>query len=115
MISELREGGQPYLLHALAAALVAIQDERSVELAGKGFADATRIAAGDPGLWRDILIDNADQVRQGIRQLGGQLQKLDEMLAAGKSEELLNWLSQAAQMRQKLNRSADPKDSQETN
>jgi prephenate dehydrogenase len=92
-----------HLPHAVAAALVAIQDSQSMELAGKGFTDTTRIAAGDPGLWRDILIDNADQVRQGIRQLGGQLQQLDEMLAAGKSEELMKWLAQAVEARQKLN------------
>jgi prephenate dehydrogenase len=96
-----------HLPHAIAAALMAIQDGRSMELAGKGFADTTRIAAGDPGLWRDILIDNADQIRQGIRQLGSQLQKLDEMLAAGQSDELLNWLKEAADMRLKMNRPLD--------
>ena len=47
---------------------MAVQDEQTLALAGKGFADATRIAAGDGVLWRDIFIDNADELRAGIGQ-----------------------------------------------
>ena len=41
-----------HLPHAVAAAIVSMQHEAALKLSGKGFADLTRIAAGDPGLWR---------------------------------------------------------------
>ena len=41
-----------HLPHAVAAALVLTQDGGSLPLAGKGFLDATRIAAGDAAMWR---------------------------------------------------------------
>src|SRR5438270_270638 len=53
-----------HLPHAVAAALVAMQADAALPLAGKGFLDATRIAGGDGALWRDILHDNADNLRE---------------------------------------------------
>src|SRR6185437_16261614 len=47
-----------HLPHAIAAALIAMQTDAALPLAGKGFLDATRIAGGDGALWRDILHDN---------------------------------------------------------
>ncbi len=58
-----------HLPHALAAALVAMQEGESLAFAGKGFADATRIAAGDGGLWRDIFLDNRDNLRASLTRL----------------------------------------------
>jgi prephenate dehydrogenase len=104
-----------HLPHVLAAALVAMQAPQSLEIAGKGFLDSTRIAAGDPVMWRDILINNADQVRQAIRLLGGHMKILDDMLASGRSEELWVWLSYPAEIRQKLNRPADSEPTKEPN
>src|SRR5205085_3964222 len=62
-----------HLPHALAAALVAMQDERAIPLAASGFRDATRLAAGDPGLWRDVFLDNADNLRAAIAVARDQL------------------------------------------
>lgn len=91
-----------HLPHAVAAALVAMQDEESLPLAGKGFADATRIAAGDPGLWRDIFLENRDNMKDSVRRLR---QRLDELLAAleaGDAEAARAWLDAAATRRQGL-------------
>lgn len=91
-----------HLPHAVAAALVAMQEDASFSLAGKGFMDATRIAAGDGALWRDILLDNADNMTTSIDCLIGQLQNLSKMLKAGESEALKNWLDDAAAKRARL-------------
>lgn len=88
-----------HLPHALAAALVAMQQDQAFPLAGKGFLDATRIAAGDGGLWRDILLDNSDNLRDSLRRLRGHLDRLETMLDPQKSEELRHWLESAAQKR----------------
>jgi prephenate dehydrogenase len=88
-----------HLPHALAAALVAIQEDPSLALAGKGFADATRIAAGDGGLWRDIFLDNRDNLRASLARLRA---SLDEMLACldpENSTALEAWLDAAAAKR----------------
>src|SRR5437773_244497 len=88
-----------HLPHALAAALVAIQDEQTVALAGKGFADATRIAAGDGVLWRDIFLDNADELRWAVTKLREQLDHLEFLLDPNRAAELKTWLDQIAQKR----------------
>ncbi|MDB5171272.1 MAG: Prephenate dehydrogenase [Phycisphaerales bacterium] len=91
-----------HLPHALAAALVSTQEEASAALAGKGFSDMTRIAGGDPGLWRDILMDNRDNVRASIGALRERLDGLDALLEKGDLEGVRAWLEQAAQRRRKL-------------
>ena len=96
-----------HLPHALAAALVAIQDDNSVALAGKGFHDMTRIAAGDGGLWRDILLDNRDNVRQSIGRLKEQLDTLLGLLEKHQRtnpRSFAGWLDQVAEERQKMTR-----------
>lgn len=91
-----------HLPHALASALVAIQDPNSIALAGKGLHDMTRIAAGDGGLWRDILLDNRDNVRESIDRLKEQLDGLRGLLEPGCEEKLRVWLDQIAEKRQKM-------------
>lgn len=88
-----------HLPHALAASLVAMQSDDALELAGKGFQDTTRVAAGDAGLWRDILLDNADCVKASIARLRNQLDELEKRLDPGQSKALFDWLQKAAEKR----------------
>jgi prephenate dehydrogenase len=90
-----------HLPHALAASLVMMQADESLLLAGKGFLDSTRIAAGDAGLWRDIFLDNADNVRQSIQLLRQQLDNFEKLLAPTMSERLRKWLEDAASRRKR--------------
>ena len=92
-----------HLPHALAAALVSVQDVASLPLAGKGILDATRIAAGDPGLWRDIFIDNRDNLRESLRRFRSQLDILESSLDTADSESIKTWLEAAASRRCGLN------------
>ena len=91
-----------HLPHALAAALVMMQNDAAIPLAGKGFLDATRIAGGDGALWRDILHDNADNMRASLQRLRQELEKLSTLLAPEHAAELENWLNAAAQKRDVL-------------
>nr|BFE84780.1 hypothetical protein GCM10020093_073810 [Planobispora longispora] len=52
----------PHLVSAALAARLADADETELSLAGKGLRDTTRIAAGLPELWCDILEHNAEPV-----------------------------------------------------
>lgn len=89
-----------HLPHAVAAALVAMQSERGMRLAGKGFLDTTRIAGGDGRLWRDILLDNRDNLRGALARLRRQLAALEELLDPARTDELAAWLDAAAARRQ---------------
>jgi prephenate dehydrogenase len=91
-----------HLPHAIAAALVAMQSEEALSLAGKGFLDATRIAGGDGALWRDILHDNRDNLVSSLDRLRGTLDHLVRLLDPSRREELAKWLDAAADRRAKL-------------
>jgi prephenate dehydrogenase len=91
-----------HLPHAVAAALVAMQEDAALPLAGKGFLDATRIAGGDGGLWRDIFLDNRDHLRSGVEHLRQTLDGLLALLEAGREDALRTWLDDAARRRDRL-------------
>ena len=91
-----------HLPHALAAALISMQDDAALALCGKGFLDATRIAGGDGALWRDILQDNRDNMRESLERLARQLDHLAKLLEPQKAKELEAWLNAAAARREAL-------------
>ncbi len=91
-----------HLPHALAAALISMQDDAALVLCGKGFLDATRIAGGDGALWRDILQDNRDNMRASLERLSQELTRLSGLLDPAKAEELEAWLTAAASRRDVL-------------
>jgi prephenate dehydrogenase len=88
-----------HLPHLIAAALVAVQPDQAIDLCGRGFLDSTRIAAGDAVLWRDILHDNGDNLRQSIMRLQAELNKVLATLTPGGEENLRAWLAAAAEKR----------------
>ena len=91
-----------HLPHALAAALVTMQSDPAMNLAGKGFLDTTRIAGGDGALWRDIFVDNAANVRAALAKVRGRLAEFERLLEPGRGEELRVWLDAAAERRQEV-------------
>jgi prephenate dehydrogenase len=91
-----------HLPHAVAAAMITMQHEGAMRLAGKGFLDATRIAGGDGALWRDILLDNQDNLRSSVRRLKEHLAELESLLDPSCGKELAHWLDQAAGRREEL-------------
>jgi prephenate dehydrogenase len=71
---------------ALAALLVTPQAEQAVPelpvvLAGPGLVDTTRLAAGDPGLWTDILTANARHVAPLVAALATLLSEVAQALS----------------------------------
>lgn len=91
-----------HLPHALAAALVAMQSDEAMQLAGKGFLDTTRIASGDGGLWRDIFVDNAANMRLAIGKIRAMLNQFERLLEPDKAEDLRRWLDEASAKREAL-------------
>jgi prephenate dehydrogenase len=91
-----------HLPHAIAAALVAMQGDDALPLAGKGFLDTTRIAGGEGALWRDILQDNRDNLIDALTRFRDMLDELVRLLEPEQREALAKWLDQAAERRARL-------------
>ncbi|MER5883779.1 prephenate dehydrogenase [Streptomyces sp. NPDC001941] len=69
----------PHLVASLMAARLEHAAEAEVGMAGQGVRDVTRVAAGDPHLWREILAANASSVADVLTELATDL---DEAVAA---------------------------------
>ncbi|NED98349.1 prephenate dehydrogenase [Phytoactinopolyspora alkaliphila] len=69
----------PHLVAVLMAARLVDAPAHEIRLAGPGIADVTRVAAGDPALWTEILSANAPAIRDVLRNLRADL---DRTLAA---------------------------------
>ena len=91
-----------HLPHAVAAALVAMQSDGGLKLAGKGFLDTTRIAGGDGALWRDIFLDNRDNLLASIARLKQELAQVEQMLKNNDTGALAEWLDAVASRREEL-------------
>ena len=91
-----------HLPHAIAAALMTLQTPDTLTVAGKGLADTTRIAAGDAAVWRDIFLDNADNLLSGLTAMERRIAELKTMLERGDGASVHQWLTDAAETRGKF-------------
>lgn len=67
--------------HVVATALATATPEDLLGLTGGGWRDATRIAAGSPTLWRDILLDNPQATLAALDAFTEQLGRLQQAIA----------------------------------
>jgi len=95
-----------HLPHAVAAALVRAACAQGTDvtgLAGSGYRDSTRIAAGPESLWAEILLDNREEVLAGIGDLQVLLAELKAGLARGDRSAIEAFLGEARQLRTQKN------------
>lgn len=71
-----------HLPHLLAAALAAATPTDLLPLTATGWADTTRVAAGDAALWRDIYLANSAEVLTALDALEAQLAEYRAALVA---------------------------------
>ncbi len=92
----------------MAAALVALTTGRTgaqsqvARYCGSGFADTTRVAEGDPGIWIDIARTNRANLAEELRALKGQTERLIAMLDDGDFDEVQRWLARGQAVRRAL-------------
>jgi prephenate dehydrogenase len=75
------------------------EGEAFLKLAGPGFRDFSRIAAGDPKIWRDIFLANVDQVLVQTSHFRAALDQLEAAIRQGNATQLETLISQASQAR----------------
>jgi len=72
------------------------------QLLGAGFRDFTRIAASDPHMWRDIFLDNKENILPLIDTYMEELKFIRSLIDEGKIQDLEKLLSTYAQIRRGL-------------
>lgn len=89
-----------HLPQVVASALsVLATEENARSAAGPGFASATRVAGGEPTMWRDIFETNGEEIAEALTALGSRLCELGRALEAGESELLIRTLQEARRLR----------------
>ncbi len=91
-----------HLPHLLASLIVTIQRPGSLELAGPGFLDFTRIASGDPAMWREIVLSNAQAILGCIDDAQEQLAQLRKIISRPDARSLERYLAKAKLRRDEL-------------
>lgn len=91
-----------HLPHLAAAALCVTVPETLFRLAGSGLRDTSRLAAGDPKLWIQILELNRDHVLSALEQYGANLAALHAAIRDGDQAQLERILTKAKKNRDAL-------------
>lgn len=88
-----------HLPHLLASALAAATPDGILALAATGWADTTRVAAGDPDLWRQIFLANRTQVLTALHQFDQHLDSIRDAIEAQDGPELERLLAEGKRIR----------------
>ena len=81
-----------HLPHLVAAALAGVTPEKYLPHAARGWSDSTRIAGGDPELWRQIFSQNRENVLSSLATFQGAIAAFRKALETGDSESLIRLL-----------------------
>ena len=91
--------------HLAATALVLASAGEVTELrdlVGKGFRDTTRVAAGSPEVWRDIVQSNALQVLGGLKRVRDSVEDMISAMESNDYAEMETLLQRGAERRRAL-------------
>lgn len=101
-------GAISHLPHMIAVSLVNQvrgyneKNDLYESLAAGGFRDITRIASGDPIVWRDILINNRTILLQLLRDWGKETNKFVAMLENSDGDAIVDAFQAAGQFRSRM-------------
>jgi prephenate dehydrogenase len=88
-----------HLPHLLASAIASATPAEYVTLTAGGWQDATRIAAGDPALWRQIMMANQENLLAALNQFDKRLAAFRQAIEAGDPASLERLLTEAKRIR----------------
>jgi prephenate dehydrogenase len=91
-----------HMPHLVASALAAATPAEELSLASTGWLDTTRIAGGDPDLWRQILFENRSGVLKSLDKFEKVLVAFRQALERDQQEKLLQLLEAGKQRRDSL-------------
>ena len=95
-----------HLPHLVASALVGMLDKKRgishLPFVGGGFRDTTRIASGNPSMWKDIFFFNKDQLLKSVDNLMENLKEFRSSICNDDKDEILDRLKNAKILRDSL-------------
>lgn len=77
-------------------------EENLLPLAAGGFKDTTRIAEGDPDLWRDIFQTNKEKILNSIQSFSDELDQVRQLIKNDAWSKLTDWLDSARNVRKEI-------------
>jgi len=88
-------GRVSHLPHALASLLMLLPSTADLGVSATGFRDATRLAGGDPEMWRDIFLTNRVAVLGAIEKFSHSLVELRDLIDRGDADGIEALLTKA--------------------
>lgn len=88
----------PHLI-AASAARVCLKDPSESRFGGGGLRDTTRVAAGNPVMWAEIVIENREALIGPLQETISDLREILAALESGNQEHAREWLVTAKQKR----------------
>lgn len=92
----------PHLI-AASAARICLQDSAAGRFGGGGLRDTTRVAAGNPDMWAEIVTENRAALIGPLQETIADLRVILASLEHGDQEQARQWLATAKQRRDPLN------------
>jgi prephenate dehydrogenase len=96
-----------HLPHLLASAMMVLYGRKGQgavpqKAVGSGFRDFTRIAGGNPSMWRDIVEMNHEEILKALREFKKVIGSMEKNLKKGKGAYWVPFFENAKEQREKL-------------
>ncbi|MDG1138468.1 MAG: prephenate dehydrogenase/arogenate dehydrogenase family protein [Opitutales bacterium] len=92
----------PHLIASSLAEYLSHSPDGWLEMSGQGLKDTSRIAGGDPSLWREIMKSNRSFLLEALDSWLGSVNDFKNILTDEKWDELENYLAKAKECRTKI-------------
>lgn len=84
-----------HLPHLLASLLMEIPRDDDFAVASTGLRDMTRLAGGDPEMWRDIVTTNSRAILAALRKMRGKIDHLEKLIERDDAQAIQKTLAHA--------------------
>ncbi|MCP4375965.1 MAG: prephenate dehydrogenase/arogenate dehydrogenase family protein [bacterium] len=88
-----------HLPHMLAALMMLLPGKNDLDVSASGFRDVTRLASGDPEMWRDILQTNRGAVLAALDRFSKDASDLRDLIDQGDVASIEKFLARAKRRR----------------
>lgn len=92
----------PHILASVLCSMLADRPDGWRNYSGAGLADTTRVAAGDPGMWKQIIRQNREEVLRAITSFEEELHRMKAAVSNGDHFEVSNILERGKAYRLRL-------------
>lgn len=92
----------PHIISAALASSLERATMQAKDFCGNGLKDTTRIAAGDPGLWQEIITQNRSEVLAALSQFEDEITRFRNAIEAEDTQAIESLLAQGKRFRDRI-------------